>query len=168
MLQIQFTGITVILLLRKICLDKKQGTSNWHKTLKILMAKRHCAFCKIYIQEGSHWEFPGGFSTFTVEALGSVPGQGAKTLQAAQLSQKKKKESKKKEPLNLSSGGASFLPCFLSSFLLPSVCSDSRGFMKGPWGHLCVNGLNKEVEGREKKLIGELNHILYQLYFLFG
>ena len=22
--------------------------------------------------------------------------------------------------------------------------------MKGPWGHLCVNGLNKEVERREK------------------
>lgn len=58
------------------------------------MAKRHCAFCKIYIQEGSQWEFPGGLSTFTVEGLGSVPAQEAKILQAVQRS--KKEESKKR------------------------------------------------------------------------
>ena len=98
------------------------------------MAKRHCAFCKIYIQEGSHWEFPGGLSTFTVQGLGSVPGQGAKTLQAAQHNQKKKKERVKKGATkSLFRWG--FLPSLLPFFLLPSFSLlRQQGVHEGPLG----------------------------------
>lgn len=96
------------------------------------MAKRHCAFCKIYIQEGSHWEFPGGLSTFTAEGLGSVPAQGAKILQAVQRSQKKKRV---KKGATKSLFRWDFLPSLLPFFLLPSFrLLRQQGTHEGPLG----------------------------------
>ena len=46
-----------------------------------------------------------GLGAFTAGALGSIPDQGSKTLQAMQCGQKKKEERKKSYVLSLEEGG---------------------------------------------------------------